>query len=188
MSDFKQAFQKLIPEKRTKSEEEKVESYRGIRRLYYPRWAGWQIIDKSAGMNTENKLTMLESCVKEFYKSNFWDQLGCDSIKSQSISESLFGLSINCGGIIANEYLKKAVDIINGNKCIAKEYPFEYKIDDSMLEMLNHGIQNKHDDILIKILNGYQISFYLKLFEMNPASRSCYDWFRKLHVVIPVSL
>jgi len=186
MSDFKQAFQKMIPDKRTKSGEE-IESYRGIRRLYYPRWTGWQIIDKSADIDAGKKSAMLAVYVEEFYKS-FWDQLGCDSIKSQSISESVFGLSINCGGIIANEYLRKAVDIINGNKCISKEYPFEYKIDNSMLEMLNHGIKNKNDDILIKILNGYQISFYLKLFEMNPASRSYYNWFNNLQVAIPVSL
>jgi hypothetical protein len=187
MSDFKQAFQKMIPGNMLVPGEEKKDLYRGILRQYYPRWAGWQLIDKE-GIDTENQMAMLEPHVREFYKSNFWDQLGCDMIESQPISESLFALSINCGSIIANEFLQKAVDIINGNRCISKEYLFEYKIGDIILEELNHGIQKTYDEVLVNILNGYQISLYLKLFEMNPANRSYHNWFHNIKIAVPVNI
>lgn len=77
----------------------------GISRNNWPGWAGWKLIDKGIRTGFE-----LESSVKIFYKSNFWDKIGGDNLKNQNIANLLVDSAVNEGVTPA---IKRAQGIVN---------------------------------------------------------------------------
>ena len=77
------------------------ETYKGIARNFWPRWSGWVIVDiakKQAGYESAlNSNMQLNDAVIAFYKVNFWDKVGGDLIKDQSIANNLVDAAVNVG-------------------------------------------------------------------------------------------
>ena len=77
------------------------ETYKGIARNFWPRWSGWVIIDiakKQHGYELAlNRNMQLNDDVIAFYKVNFWDKVGGDFIKDQSIANNLVDAAVNEG-------------------------------------------------------------------------------------------
>jgi len=77
------------------------ETYKGIARNFWPRWSGWAIVDeakKEAGYeHALNRNMQLNDAVIAFYKVNFWDKVGGDFIKDQSIANNLVDAAVNEG-------------------------------------------------------------------------------------------
>lgn len=77
------------------------ETYKGISRVNWPRWAGWKIIDAAKGQpGWENRLDSnaeLSELVLQFYKVNFWDKVGGDNVKAQSVVGLFFDAAVNEG-------------------------------------------------------------------------------------------
>lgn len=67
-------------------------TYRGISRRWYPRWAGWEVIDNDDHFNSN-----LDEMVIQFYKTYYWDVLQLDDIYDPFVQEVLFGFGINVG-------------------------------------------------------------------------------------------
>lgn len=65
------------------------QTYAGIARNRWVRWAGWQFIDRNEIPPTQ--------LVRDFYKANFWDAVKGDYILHQSVAESLFDFAVNAG-------------------------------------------------------------------------------------------
>src|SRR5665647_28830 len=96
MSNFKIAIVKILSSEGGYSndpDDTGGETYRGISRKFWPKWTGWAVIDsakKGAGFPVNLKSTnILGDAVMNFYRFNFWDTIGGDSIKNQSISNTL---------------------------------------------------------------------------------------------------
>ena len=75
------------------------ETYKGIARNFFPRWAGWKIVDSKKPLknNAIIKDEMLDTLVLQFYKTEFWDVLGGDKIEDQSIANTLYDFGVNAG-------------------------------------------------------------------------------------------
>jgi len=77
------------------------ETYKGIARNFWPSWSGWVIIDiakKQADYESAlNRNMQLNDAVIAFYKMNFWDKVGGDFIKDQSIANNLVDAAVNEG-------------------------------------------------------------------------------------------
>lgn len=78
-------------------------TYAGISRKYHPKWAGWAIVDalvKQGKIVVGGKAYItpeLETQVRAFYKSEFWDATQCDKITSQRVAEFIFDFGVNAG-------------------------------------------------------------------------------------------
>lgn len=75
------------------------ETYCGIARNHWKNWKGWSIIDGKKPIKTGTifKIPELDALVKSFYKANFWDVVGGDSIEDQSIANTLYDFGVNAG-------------------------------------------------------------------------------------------
>lgn len=112
------------------------ETYRGITRRDWPRWAGWRIVDAvkaklrmtspplaHAGRRRIDALLMgmpeMEAEVRDFYKPRYWDPLGLDAEPSQRIAEKVFDIAVNQGVGAAKAHL--AVAKAGGEKLLGTE-------------------------------------------------------------------
>jgi lysozyme family protein len=94
MADFLPAYEKMI-----KSEGGYVLhnvpgdrgqlTYGGISRVMNPHWIGWNFIDAKQEVPVQ--------LVRDFYKVNYWDNIGGDQIIHQSIAENIFDFQVNTG-------------------------------------------------------------------------------------------
>lgn len=118
MSNFKIAIVKILSSEGGYSndpDDTGGETYRGISRKFWPKWTGWAVIDsakKRAGFPANLKSTnILGDAVMNFYRFNFWDAIGGDSIKNQSISNMLVDSAVNEGIVPAIKRAQKIVSL-----------------------------------------------------------------------------
>lgn len=78
------------------------ETYKGIARKFWPKWAGWKIIDeykKTHKLKNGDfiKDPVLDQMVLDFYKKEFWDVVGGDEIEHQPSANTLYDFGVNAG-------------------------------------------------------------------------------------------
>lgn len=93
------------------------ETYAGIARVHFPKWKGWEIIDKykqSEHSSKElNKVLQgngqLDVMVEHFYKVNFWNAIKGDDIINQLIADNIMDFAVNSGVGRAVKYAQRLV-------------------------------------------------------------------------------
>ncbi len=99
------------------------ETYRGISRNNWPKWAGWPIIDEikhSKGKTASiiNKAaainSVLQAKVMEFYKVNFWYPLNLQLINDQQLATNVYDFGVNAGTTRAGKFLQQAANAVCG--------------------------------------------------------------------------
>ena len=131
MSDFIRAFNRTMRNEGLytwNSRDTGGETYRGISRRNWSKWAGWRIIDtvksETVAMPQYGSsaydgwvhhlnaslavLPNLQLLVQAFYRDNFWKRLG--EINDQRIAEETFDKTVNCGNV-ASFWLQRAADV-----------------------------------------------------------------------------
>lgn len=89
------------------------ETWRGVARAYHPQWPGWALVEAAkrrlglhspvppAGYPALNRAlgadTTLSAWVSTFYKTEFWDVLRLDELRSQALAEQLADHGANAG-------------------------------------------------------------------------------------------
>lgn len=90
------------------------ETYRGISRKNWPKWAGWAFVDRAKLMHDISLsvfpddleyLTNLQALVVTFYQTNFWQY---DGLTDQEVADKVFDLSVNVGKVHAIKILQQA--------------------------------------------------------------------------------
>lgn len=130
MADFKKAWEKTSKIERgyvNNSADRGGETYRGISRVNWPKWEGWNIIaftklelgltdtlDCGPGVRKaiDDKLAaneVMKDKVESFYKTYFWDALELGSQPSQAIAEKVFDIAVNMGVTTAKAFLEEAL-------------------------------------------------------------------------------
>lgn len=94
MSDFHQAFERMIVNEggyvlHTVKHDRGGQTYAGIARNAWPKWAGWAYID--AGDTPPAEM------VRGFYRSNFWTAMRLEEVESQDVARTLFDFGVNAG-------------------------------------------------------------------------------------------
>ena len=97
MAFFSTAFDKMIRNeggfKLTHIEGDRGgQTYAGISRNAHPGWPGWKLIDAGDMANSE-----LTHCVRDFYRSEFWNRISATTIFEQRIAETIFDFAVNAG-------------------------------------------------------------------------------------------
>ena len=101
MANYKEAISKVLKHEGgyvNDPDDKGGETYKGISRKNWKVWSGWKIIDNSKSLANFPKClyvnTLLNEYVVDFYKRNFWEPIGGDSIKDQSIANILMDAAV----------------------------------------------------------------------------------------------
>lgn len=76
------------------------ETYRGISRKNNPNWIGWRNVDllKASGtLKTGQTIPLLESAVKDFYYSTYFQKNQFDKLNSIKVATALFDYAVHGG-------------------------------------------------------------------------------------------
>ena len=86
------------------------ETYMGIARNFFPKWAGWAIVDKHKPLkhNAFIKDEKLHSLVESFYEENFWNPINANKIADQDLANQAFDMAVNAGVGAAKNLLKQS--------------------------------------------------------------------------------
>ena len=96
MADFNPAFEKMLHDEGGMQltdipGDRGGMTYAGIARNPNPQWAGWPLVDRKEFGGS------LTSLVREFYRTNYWDRIRGDELRSQEIAETIFNFGVNTG-------------------------------------------------------------------------------------------
>ena len=100
------------------------ETWAGISRVNWPKWAGWARVDSAKAILGLTKDTAhahrkaldaalggdaeLAKMVAACYKEHYWDTLTLDGEGSQAIAEKTYDIAVNMGVGVAKDFLSKA--------------------------------------------------------------------------------
>jgi lysozyme family protein len=75
------------------------ETYCGITRPNFPKWAGWVKVDAYKPLKNGQIVNdaTLEDLVHSFYKQNFWDKVKGDDIINQESANGIYDFAVNAG-------------------------------------------------------------------------------------------
>lgn len=93
------------------------ESIFGIRRLAYPEWKGWIIVDtnKMFAYNDDeiDKICLASEELKKYrddhYKTLFWDALLLDEVKDQQVANNILDCILEFGDCVAASCLQEVI-------------------------------------------------------------------------------
>lgn len=92
------------------------ETYKGVSRVYHPKWSGWVIVDaykKNHTLKTNDVIrdSKLDALVESFYRTEFWNSIGGDKIKDQKVANIIYDSAVNQGQGAAKNYVKDSLKI-----------------------------------------------------------------------------
>jgi murein L,D-transpeptidase YcbB/YkuD len=133
----------------------------GVNRQYFPKFAGWTLIDPLIKAGKSNKeisafvksSQQMQGLIKLFYYNNFWLPL-YDKIASQDVADWLYDKGVNMGLGQATKLLQRAAGCADDGKFGPATLAAINSIDHETL------INNAHANAK---------SFYLALHAKNPA-------------------
>jgi lysozyme family protein len=149
------------------------ETYMGISRFFFPKWEGWQIIDKYKPLKNNQivKNDVLDEMVKQFYKTNFWDPIRADQINA-GIAPFLFDFAVNSGVGAASKAFQKVVSQLSGRKLV---------IDGKIGSGTIAAASSINPKLLFDALMNYRIAFYKNIVDKDPSqSKFLNGWLNRL--------
>ena len=174
------------------------ETWKGIARNIWPKWAGWLIIDQAKKVTSTtaqlnkalNADSRLESEVKSFYEANFFNALKLDQVAETGITCELFDTAVNQGTGTAGRYFQQALNLLNDN---GKHYP-DLLVDGKPGAMTVKAYQAylktaglpgrseaRNIKTLLICLNGLQFEKYKDICTANPSQETFfYGWMNRV--------
>lgn len=173
------------------------ETYAGIARNFWPKWAGWPIIDaaKTHASFAQGSLKFsqhlatlpgLTSLVSGWYRSEWWDRMGLGDLP-QSLAGEIFEQSVNMGRGGAGKLLQRLCNAFNYDKATGKAM-FEDLLEDGAigpktLTALSTMLKRRTNEAaLVHALNCLQGGFYIDLAAKSSSQRIFTDgWMTRTH-------
>lgn len=186
MVDFEKAYEKTMQaEGKYCNDPTDVggETYKGISRVYNPKWTGWVTIDdfkkESSFPKNLDSSTNLQKSVKEFYKEKYWDINKLDNIKSQKLAEEMFDTGVNLGVGRAAKFLQEGLNYLNRNETLYKDLVVDLDVGNASLSALDIVLKQNDEEVLLKIVNVLQGMHYLEYMKKSPTQEKfARGWFR----------
>lgn len=140
------------------------ETYMGISRKAFPRWSGWQIVDKSKPLkyNQHIKDNDLDNMVRRLYFNNFYEPLHIDEIQSMEISAHLLDHSVNAGIKPGVKLLQKAINASSKSKL---------KVDGILGPLTLETLANANQEEVVENIIFMRNQFYKDIVARKPAQK-----------------
>jgi lysozyme family protein len=197
---FLRAFDRLIGIEGTYSNnpnDRGGETWKGISRVNFPHWDGWQIIDSAKSKTDKTLLSKFLSCdaelasrVRIFYYEIFWKDLKLDRIPLAAIAEEIFDTAVNQGQKTAAKYFQQALNLLNNNQKHYSNISDDGEIGDNTLKaydafMITANFPGRSVDrnvkTLLKIMNGLQFERYADICRNSEAQEIfAYGWMNRV--------
>jgi lysozyme family protein len=116
--------------------------------------------------------------VQAFYKKHFWDVNRLDQVSNQSIANEMFDTGVNCGIVVAANFLQRSLNLLNRN---GKNYPD--LIVDGKIGPVTLGVLNRHPSPknILKCLNGFQFHWYVLICERDKSQEEFFNgWLERV--------
>ena len=185
MTPFKQALAKTLEHEGGYTIINGHETYRGIDRVYWPDWGGWDIVDdwKDKLITSEEMNNTLQYEFDEFYRKNFWNRVRGDDVANCSIAVAieLFDTAVNIGIRTAVRFLQTALNMQNYHKTypdLAIDGLIGSKTIAALARYMDSqpGSRERNETILLNCMNGEQYIHY----KNNPNHRQFRGWFMRV--------
>jgi len=176
MTDFNQAFQKVIIQMEGKYNNDKNDSGGetdwGLTRKDDSDWPGWTIVDQYRGkMSYPNNLPFdqLADLAKPYWKKKAWDYARLDQYPEQALAEKLFRISVNMSKFWAIAFhLQRSFNVLKRRA----SYYFDLKVDGvagpkTLSGFLAYNAHEGNIKNLLTAVTGFQIVRYITLGEAN---------------------
>lgn len=116
------------------------------------------------------KLTVEDA--KTIYKRDFWDKMLLDKVESQAVAEEVFDTGVNCGWAVAVRMLQSSINLF-----LLGLDGVDLDVDGLMgaktLKALKQVTKTQTNlDVLLKLLNGFQLQHYIGLVQKDPRYHS----------------
>ncbi|MCZ7608905.1 MAG: hypothetical protein M5U17_01955 [Ignavibacterium sp.] len=165
------------------------ETYRGRARRFNPEWSGWRIIDSMKARKDFPECLdaneELQRLVRESYRQIEWNGIQGDKISNQAIANEVYDNAVNMGVKKSVEYLQRTINILNRDQ--RKDMYLDIKVDGSMgtktIEALKVCIKKNTANMVLNVLNGFQVKHYLTLMERNPINEKWIGWFKRVEIM-----
>lgn len=164
------------------------ETYKGISRNNFPKWAGWKIVDDwksitKGGIDSLNRVLasdgQLQGLVDSFFKSLFWDVNKLDSISNQSIAAELFDTGVNMGVGTAARFLQEALNLCNKTGKLYPNIVVDGKIGNATL----NAVMKAPQQALLNTLNLLQGEKYLNIMRAKESQEKFWQsWLSRVFV------
>lgn len=154
------------------------ETYRGVSRVYWSRWAGWEVIDHykrehpkniHAATKAMDSDHYLREQVHIFYKGNFWDRVRGDEVTDQDVANELFDTGVNMSVYRATLFLQKALNLLNGNGKRYSDIMEDGRFGNYTLGTLKKYLARYPRKKLLKLQNHFQERHYVDYALRNPS-------------------
>jgi len=149
------------------------ETYKGIARKKNPNWSGWIIVDRyKLQPNFPKNMysdVELDTCVKLFYKEEYWDINKLDNFSSQILADELLDTGVNMGVGKAAKFLQLTLNVLNKNGTTYPDITEDGKIGPNTLQTLNTCIGRVGEEVIFKILNLLQGNYYIDIMTRDPS-------------------
>lgn len=127
------------------------ETYKGIARVFHPKWPGWAIIDAYKARHGAMKRGQvindpaLDQMVLDFYRKTFWNEMRGNDIFDQDMANMIYDDAVNTSVVPAIRKAQTAAFGLTGSdqdkRLEAALLGFRYgKMDDRTLDKLNNVI------------------------------------------------
>ena len=163
------------------------ETFKGISRRYNPQWEGWEIIDAMKSHpnfpSILKTMSNLDDSVHDFYKKLYWDSNSLDDCPSQVIANEMFDTAVNMGRNRAAKFLQESLNYLNRNERIFDDLEVDGDIGPASLRALNFILDHGEEELLLKVLNVLQGSFYLEYMKKKPSQEKFMrGWFERVNL------
>jgi len=175
MTDFNEAFQKVIIQMEGKYNNDKNDSggetVWGLTRKDDIDWSGWPIVGQYKGkIGYPNKLpfNQLADLAKPYWKKKAWNYDSLDQYSDQALAEKIFLISVNMGKFWAIAILQRSFNVLNRRA----SYYFYLKVDGvagpkTLSAVLAYNAHEGNTRNLLTAVTGLQIVRNIILGEAN---------------------
>ena len=127
---------------------------------------------------------LLDTAVKKFYKSYYWDVNLLDYVRSQQIANELFDTGVNMGTSRAAKFLQMALNFLNKNGRLWRDLVVDGKMGKNTLRALKACMAYRGDVYVYKILNILQGNHYLEYMQKSPIQEKfAYGWLKRVDFI-----
>lgn len=195
MADLNKAFEKTMGHEGGYSNHPNDlggETYRGIARKRNKNWEGWKVADdlkkqhgNPAFRDYLKSNKNLQSLVRNFYRTNYWERVKGDEIPDAEIAIELFDNAVNMGVSTASKFFQQSLNLLNRNGKNYADIKDDGDIGSITLNTLHSflELESHQSSYLLKVMNVLQGGHYIKIMNSKPEQEVfARGWFNRVSI------
>lgn len=145
------------------------------------RWGITEQVARAYGYVGDMR-TLPQATAAAIYRRRYWTDVQFDQVAQRylRVGSELFDTGINMGQDIAGGFLQRALNLLNAGATLWPDLKVDGRIGAMTLAALDTFKQRRGaagEDVLVKVLDGFQVARYAEITEARPANEAFfYGW------------